>query len=131
MEPASFPVGNATIMYFGEHISDRAWLLGRAVAVEAERTVVLDVPPRLPADVWNEVLKYFPRKPVRVVAAHVGAEEVQRMGRWLATRLGYAVLISTGMPELSGRIGWFRVEPAPAEPVRKRPQPGRWWRRAA
>ncbi|MGW4482686.1 hypothetical protein ACWEOE_02500 [Amycolatopsis sp. NPDC004368] len=60
MEPASFSVGSATIMYFGEHISDRAWLLSRNVAAEVERTLVLDVPPHLPADVWNGVLKVLP-----------------------------------------------------------------------
>ncbi|MGW4482685.1 hypothetical protein ACWEOE_02495 [Amycolatopsis sp. NPDC004368] len=58
------------------------------------------------------------------------------MGRWLATRLGHSVLISTGMADVSGRIGWFRVEPALVNTsftntAGKRPQPGRWWHRAA
>ncbi|QRP45974.1 hypothetical protein [Amycolatopsis sp. FDAARGOS 1241] len=131
MEPASFRVGSATIMHFGGHISDRAWLLSRGVATGPERTVVLDIPPQIPADAWNEVLKHFPRKQVRVVAPHVAPAEVPRMGRWLANRLGAPVLLSTGVPDRTGRLGWLRVEPAQQlGQAGEKAQPGRRWRRA-
>ncbi|HWD05105.1 MAG TPA: hypothetical protein VG674_21930 [Amycolatopsis sp.] len=130
-EPASFRVGSATIMHFGPHISDRAWLLSRAVAGGPERTVVLDIPPQIPADAWNEVLKHFPRKQVRVVAPHVGPAEVPRMGRWLANRLGAPVLLSTGVPDRTGRLSWFRGVPLRhLGAIPQRAQPGRRWRRA-
>ncbi|WP_326567477.1 hypothetical protein VSH64_37445 [Amycolatopsis rhabdoformis] len=127
---ASFRVGTATVVYFGGRISDRAWLLSRGVAGDAQPSVVLDIAPDLPADAWNEVLKYFPRRQVRVVAAHIEPDEVLRMGRWLATRLGEPVVVSTGVPEPAGNLAWFRLEPVGARP-RKRQQPGRWWHRAA
>lgn len=130
VELAKRTVGNATVVYASERMSNEALSMAMSVAPDPDNElVVVDLPSGSPIAVWESLATCVPRGRggVRLVVGDRSREATALAGQWLAERLGRPVVAPDG-PVVRGAGGSLFVHAGPDSGwVRFRPgRPPQW-----